>query len=202
MFGTEKWLTLELETQANVLACAAPQIKSPSAGNSRKSRPSGSSLPAGRGLGPRAPAEPECSAAARAGEFSGADASLHSARWSPGVPAFPVRYPASAPADMSGFSPELIDYLEGKISFEEFERRREERKTREKKVSRWAPRSGFPEAAGVRSLGWAGDSGWFLLSQKLRVSSRTPELSASQDIPQLTSWPRWAPASRLLSVVR
>ena len=29
---------------------------------------------------------------------------------------------------MSGFSPELIDYLEGKISFEEFERRREERK--------------------------------------------------------------------------
>ncbi|PNI66724.1 GTF3C3 isoform 11 [Pan troglodytes] len=37
---------------------------------------------------------------------------------------------------MSGFSPELIDYLEGKISFEEFERRREERKTREKKVRR------------------------------------------------------------------
>ncbi|XP_068926265.1 general transcription factor 3C polypeptide 3 [Petaurus breviceps papuanus] len=35
---------------------------------------------------------------------------------------------------MSGFSPELIDYLEGKISFEEFERRREERKTREKKA--------------------------------------------------------------------
>ncbi|OCT86295.1 hypothetical protein XELAEV_18019987mg [Xenopus laevis] len=28
---------------------------------------------------------------------------------------------------MSGFSPELIDYLEGKISFEEFEKRREER---------------------------------------------------------------------------
>ncbi|XP_060113221.1 general transcription factor 3C polypeptide 3 [Heteronotia binoei] len=34
---------------------------------------------------------------------------------------------------MSGFSPELIEYLEGKISFEEFERRREERKSREKK---------------------------------------------------------------------
>ncbi|KAM4626310.1 general transcription factor 3C polypeptide 3 [Discoglossus pictus] len=34
---------------------------------------------------------------------------------------------------MSGFSPELIDYLEGKISFEEFEKRREERQTREKK---------------------------------------------------------------------
>ncbi|XP_030065603.1 general transcription factor 3C polypeptide 3 isoform X1 [Microcaecilia unicolor] len=33
---------------------------------------------------------------------------------------------------MSGFSPELIDYLEGKISFEEFERRREERKAQEK----------------------------------------------------------------------
>lgn len=42
-------------------------------------------------------------------------------------------------ADMSGFSPELIDYLEGKISFEEFERRREERKTREKKVSPGCP---------------------------------------------------------------
>lgn len=39
--------------------------------------------------------------------------------------------PAAAGA-MSGFSPELIDYLEGKISFEEFERRREERKSREK----------------------------------------------------------------------
>nr|XP_028607743.1 general transcription factor 3C polypeptide 3 isoform X1 [Podarcis muralis] len=34
---------------------------------------------------------------------------------------------------MSGFSPELIEYLEGKISFEEFERRREERKSRERK---------------------------------------------------------------------
>ncbi|XP_029461922.1 general transcription factor 3C polypeptide 3 isoform X2 [Rhinatrema bivittatum] len=34
---------------------------------------------------------------------------------------------------MSGFSPELIDYLEGKISFEEFERRREERKALERK---------------------------------------------------------------------
>lgn len=41
---------------------------------------------------------------------------------------------------MSGFSPELIDYLEGKISFEEFERRREERKTREKKVRRCGAR--------------------------------------------------------------
>ncbi|XP_063792998.1 general transcription factor 3C polypeptide 3 isoform X2 [Pseudophryne corroboree] len=34
---------------------------------------------------------------------------------------------------MSGFSPELIDYLEGKISFEEFEKRREERQARDKK---------------------------------------------------------------------
>ncbi|KAJ8350507.1 hypothetical protein SKAU_G00256370 [Synaphobranchus kaupii] len=33
---------------------------------------------------------------------------------------------------MSGFNPELIDYLEGKISFEEFEKRREERKSKEK----------------------------------------------------------------------
>ncbi|XP_041120613.1 general transcription factor 3C polypeptide 3 isoform X1 [Polyodon spathula] len=33
---------------------------------------------------------------------------------------------------MSGFSPELIDYLEGKISFEEFEKLREERKARDK----------------------------------------------------------------------
>ncbi|CAJ0938598.1 unnamed protein product [Ranitomeya imitator] len=36
---------------------------------------------------------------------------------------------------MSGFSPELIDYLDGKISFEEFETRREERQAREKKDS-------------------------------------------------------------------
>ncbi|KAM9325619.1 general transcription factor 3C polypeptide 3 [Gastrophryne carolinensis] len=34
---------------------------------------------------------------------------------------------------MSGFSNELIDYLEGKISFEEFEKRREERQLNEKK---------------------------------------------------------------------
>uniref|UniRef100_A0A8C9WQR5 General transcription factor IIIC, polypeptide 3 n=1 Tax=Scleropages formosus TaxID=113540 RepID=A0A8C9WQR5_SCLFO len=35
---------------------------------------------------------------------------------------------------MSGFSPELIDYLEGRISFEEFEQRREERRAKEKVV--------------------------------------------------------------------
>ncbi|XP_072285901.1 general transcription factor 3C polypeptide 3 [Pyxicephalus adspersus] len=34
---------------------------------------------------------------------------------------------------MSGFSPELIDYLEGKISFEEFEKHREERQAKERK---------------------------------------------------------------------
>lgn len=53
---------------------------------------------------------------------------------------------------MSGFSPELIDYLEGKISFEEFERRREERKSREKvSVARLtAPRPG--PARPARSL--------------------------------------------------
>lgn len=33
---------------------------------------------------------------------------------------------------MSEFSPELIDYLDGKISFEEFEKRRSERKAKEK----------------------------------------------------------------------
>ncbi|XP_075433809.1 general transcription factor 3C polypeptide 3 [Ascaphus truei] len=33
---------------------------------------------------------------------------------------------------MSGFSPELIDYLDGTISFEEFEQRREERQARDK----------------------------------------------------------------------
>ncbi|XP_019409856.1 PREDICTED: general transcription factor 3C polypeptide 3 isoform X1 [Crocodylus porosus] len=40
---------------------------------------------------------------------------------------------------MSDFSPELIDYLEGKISFEEFERRREERKKRQRKDEENAP---------------------------------------------------------------
>lgn len=71
---------------------------------------------------------------------------------------------------MSGFSPELIDYLEGKISFEEFERRREERKTREKKVSRWAPvllDLFLPRNSGVGCPGWAGNPGSFYLSQKL-----------------------------------
>ena len=33
---------------------------------------------------------------------------------------------------MSAFSAELIDYLEGKISFEEFEKQREERKNKVK----------------------------------------------------------------------
>lgn len=58
---------------------------------------------------------------------------------------------------MSGFSPELIDYLEGKISFEEFERRREERKSREKvSVARLtAPRPG-PPAPSLRESGGAG----------------------------------------------
>lgn len=31
---------------------------------------------------------------------------------------------------MSGFSHELIDYLEGRITFEEFDRRRDERKAK------------------------------------------------------------------------
>ncbi|XP_018432472.1 PREDICTED: general transcription factor 3C polypeptide 3 [Nanorana parkeri] len=42
---------------------------------------------------------------------------------------------------MSGFSPELIDYLEGKISFEEFEKRREERHANEKQMSRSVQRA-------------------------------------------------------------
>ncbi|XP_029696646.1 general transcription factor 3C polypeptide 3 [Takifugu rubripes] len=35
---------------------------------------------------------------------------------------------------MSGFSAELIDYLEGRITFEEFDKRRDERKTKESEV--------------------------------------------------------------------
>lgn len=31
---------------------------------------------------------------------------------------------------MSGFSEELIDYLEGRITFEEFDKRRDERKSK------------------------------------------------------------------------
>lgn len=34
---------------------------------------------------------------------------------------------------MSGFSAQLIDYLEGRITFEEFDKRRDERKTKVKK---------------------------------------------------------------------
>lgn len=34
---------------------------------------------------------------------------------------------------MSGFSAELIDYLEGRISFEEFDRRRDERRSKVKR---------------------------------------------------------------------
>lgn len=33
---------------------------------------------------------------------------------------------------MSGFSAELIDYLEGRITFEEFDKRRDERKSKVK----------------------------------------------------------------------
>ncbi|XP_047432077.1 general transcription factor 3C polypeptide 3 [Mugil cephalus] len=36
---------------------------------------------------------------------------------------------------MSGFSAELIDYLEGRITFEEFDKRRDERKTKESEVT-------------------------------------------------------------------
>ncbi|MGH0161267.1 UNVERIFIED_CONTAM: hypothetical protein FKN15_053805 [Acipenser sinensis] len=43
---------------------------------------------------------------------------------------------------MSGFSPELIDYLEGKISFEEFEKLREERKSKDKVSTAWCEEEG------------------------------------------------------------
>ncbi|XP_069471822.1 general transcription factor 3C polypeptide 3 isoform X2 [Ambystoma mexicanum] len=46
---------------------------------------------------------------------------------------------------MSGFSPELIDYLEGRISFEEFEARREERRALEKKEAAKALTGGIAE---------------------------------------------------------
>lgn len=36
---------------------------------------------------------------------------------------------------MSGFSAELIDYLEGRITFEEFDRRRDERKVKVRLVT-------------------------------------------------------------------
>lgn len=37
--------------------------------------------------------------------------------------------------DMSGFSAELIDYLEGRISFEEFDKRRDERKAKVRRAA-------------------------------------------------------------------
>lgn len=80
------------------------------------------------GAGPAVPAEPVSGSTGVGLVVSGRCCSGAS-----GAAALPAETP---PAGMSGFSPELIDYLEGKISFEEFERRREERKTGEKKVSR------------------------------------------------------------------
>lgn len=110
----------------------------------RRLRPKGTAHSTRKEAGQALRRNPSAAAAAQAGLVSPLDAgSLLSAPrcgfeserrcsftvWVPGA-----TYPD--PADMSGFSPELIDYLEGKISFEEFERRREERKTREKKVRR------------------------------------------------------------------
>ncbi|XP_063049949.1 general transcription factor 3C polypeptide 3-like, partial [Engraulis encrasicolus] len=48
---------------------------------------------------------------------------------------------------MSEFSPELIDYLDGKISFEEFEKRREERKAQEKESKKATQEVGGAEDA-------------------------------------------------------
>ncbi|XP_078536552.1 general transcription factor 3C polypeptide 3 [Lissotriton helveticus] len=59
---------------------------------------------------------------------------------------------------MSGFSPELIDYLEGRISFEEFEKRREERKSLDQKDTATKTVTGdiaeeVPEAASASTSG-------------------------------------------------
>ncbi|XP_038604629.1 LOW QUALITY PROTEIN: general transcription factor 3C polypeptide 3-like [Tachyglossus aculeatus] len=48
---------------------------------------------------------------------------------------------------MSGFMPELIDYLEGKVSFEEFERRREECQTHPGKAVQERGSEGTPASA-------------------------------------------------------
>lgn len=42
----------------------------------------------------------------------------------------PERLEAHSESEMSGFSAELIDYLEGRITFEEFDRRRDERQAK------------------------------------------------------------------------
>lgn len=103
---------------------------------------------------------------------------------------------------MSGFSPELIDYLEGKISFEEFERRREERKTREKKVSCWAPVLFSPKQ--WRGLPRVGLGPLQLLPLlEMSIFTSNPVLSASKDIsppeslPQRVNLPR--PPNNVLS---
>lgn len=45
-------------------------------------------------------------------------------------PVFLLASDSHRQTDMSGFSAELIDYLEGRITFEEFDKRRDERKTK------------------------------------------------------------------------
>lgn len=47
-------------------------------------------------------------------------------------PVFLLALESDRQTDMSGFSAELIDYLEGRITFEEFDKRRDERKTKVK----------------------------------------------------------------------
>lgn len=60
--------------------------------------------------------------------------SCNVARFSPCEqrPVFLLASDSDGQTDMSGFSAELIDYLEGRITFEEFDKRRDERKTKVK----------------------------------------------------------------------
>lgn len=55
---------------------------------------------------------------------------------------------------MSGFSNELIDYLEGRITFEEFDRRRDERKAKVSYVVSSVTVSCLAEAVSLLSITW------------------------------------------------
>ncbi|XP_014340256.1 general transcription factor 3C polypeptide 3 isoform X2 [Latimeria chalumnae] len=68
---------------------------------------------------------------------------------------------------MSGFSPELIDYLEGKITFEEFERLRKKRKAKEGEEAKTALTDDEGDGTAAQDQDVAHSSG--KRSQKLRV---------------------------------
>lgn len=55
---------------------------------------------------------------------------------------------------MSGFSNELIDYLEGRITFEEFDRRRDERKAKVSYVVSSVTVSYLAEAVSLLNITW------------------------------------------------